>query len=216
VVVPPEKPPGSVRPQPVLLAPIQRPCSRYASGANVALSCDVLGASKKQWNRITSRDLTKTTRLSILGAVVSAGRRGLPGTSCGLASLRPTNPHRGPVWGATARVGGGLPAVVADPAGPRAGQAGLSIVGILTPIEHCATITSDRRSGTMSDQLVRFVAAKSGWSKGVATLISSRVEEIHKTSREPNGRTREEGSDGRGNPRRGSRTNSGAAFLSSR
>ena len=82
---------------------------------------DVLSSSKKQQNGTTSRDLTKTTRLSILGAVVSARRHGLPGTSCGLASQRPTNPHRGPVWGATARAGGGLPAAVADPAGPRAG-----------------------------------------------------------------------------------------------
>jgi hypothetical protein len=77
--------------------------------------------SKKQLNRTTSRDLTKTTGLSILGIVVSARRRGLPGTSCGLASQWPTNLHRGPVWGATASVGGGLPAAVADPAGPRAG-----------------------------------------------------------------------------------------------
>ena len=88
-------------------------------------------------------------------------------------------------------------------------------VGILTPIKHCATITFGRKFGTASDPFMGFVAVQSSRSS-TEKLISSRVEEIHKTSREPNGRTREEGSDDRGNPRRGSRTNSGAAFLSSR
>lgn len=90
--------------------------------------------------------------------------------------------------------------MVADPAGPRAGEAKFSTVGILTPIEHCATITFGPRFGTVRDPLVRFVAVKSGRSSSAEELISSRVEEIHKTSREPNGRTREEGSDDRGNP----------------
>ena len=74
---------------------------------------------------------------------------------------------------------------------------------VLTPIKHCATITFDQKSGMILGLLVWLAAVKPGHDRSVERLISSRVEEIHKTSREPNGRTREEGSDGRGNPRRG-------------
>jgi hypothetical protein len=48
------------------------------------------------------------------------------------------------------------------------------------------------------DRLGGFGVVKSGLVTA-EKLISSRVEE-YKASREPNGRTREEGSDGRGNP----------------
>ncbi len=173
-----------------------------------------LSSSKKQLNRTTSRDLTRTTRLSMLG--LSPARGGVVYTGR-LADYRPSGRptlHRGPVWGATASVGGGLPAAVADPAGPRAGEQIFHHRHLDTKRALCDYhVWSEIRND------VRWAGAVccGGIDRSSAgELISSRVEETHKTSREPNGRTREEGSDDRGNPRRGSRTNSGAAFLSSR
>jgi hypothetical protein len=138
--------------------PVGPPCiyptaAPRRAGAQAWKPCPMTSqaSSRKQQNITTSRDLTRPIQLSILGAVVSARRRGLPGTSCGLASRRQDQPSQRAGWGATARVGRGLPAAIADPAGPRAGQVRDSIWGILTPIKHCATITFDRRSGMVSD-----------------------------------------------------------------
>jgi hypothetical protein len=54
-------------------------------------------------------------------------------------------------WGATAQAGGGLPAAVCRPGRPSCRWWGSFVVGFLTGLQHCATITSGRRYGTISD-----------------------------------------------------------------
>lgn len=80
MVVPPGEASRNGSPQSVLLASIQLP---YRGRSVAQLERHdfkrCLVVSKKQLNRTTFRDLTKTTRLSILGTVVSARRLVNPG-----------------------------------------------------------------------------------------------------------------------------------------
>ncbi len=142
-------------------------------------------------------------------------------------------PSRRVGWGATARAGGGLPDAVADPVGPRVGSLARAVelathqvgprikpashIGIssrvggrmahsLTGLSLCATINFDPRSGTVSGPRMVWP----GINDHMSRRVTPRVEE--KTSREPNGRTREEGSD-RGHPPPRGRTSYDVALV---
>lgn len=182
--------------------------------------------SQEQKSGIFPRDLTTRERLPMM-AKSSARRRHGPARDV----LRTNVPVAGQPsqrvgWGATARAGGGLPAAVADPVGPRAGSsarceqstASCSRIGgvthvsglrgsTLTASRRSATITLGPRSGTVSD----WHTVWSGRSKPY--VPSNRIEGGGvKTSQEPNGRTREEGSD-RGHPPPRGRTSCGVALV---
>ena len=163
-----------------------------------------LPTSQEQKSRIFPGGLTTSRGLPMI-VKSSARRRHGPARDV-LRTNVPVvgQPSQRAGWGATARAGGGLPAAVADPVGPRAGGPisvrltglGLLVGGCelgLTGPPQCATIAFGPRSGTISGRRtvgqVEEPCALSNRIKGGGA----------KTSQEPNGRTREEGSD-RGHP----------------
>jgi hypothetical protein len=109
------------------------------------------------------------------GDVVSA-RTAWPGPGC-LADYVSVagQPSRRVGWGATARAGGGLPAAVADPVGPRVGSVPCrGCRSSLTELSWYATITFDPRSGMVLDRRIVWSSRSDRTSRGIA----QRVEEL--------------------------------------
>jgi hypothetical protein len=85
------------------------------------MSGAILLMSQEQESGTSSRNLTRDIASSMMGRSSARRRHGLARDV--LRTMRPSGgqPSQRAGWGATARVGVGLPAAVADPAGPRAG-----------------------------------------------------------------------------------------------
>lgn len=88
-----------------------------------------LAQSQEQKSGIFPRDLTTLQALLIMGKS-SARRRHGPARDV-LRTNVPVvgQPSQRAGWGATARAGGGLPAAVADPVGPRVGSSDRAAIG---------------------------------------------------------------------------------------
>jgi hypothetical protein len=155
--------------------------------------------SQEQRSRIFPMDLTTSKPLRMMWK--SSVRRRRDPTRDVLRTSVPADgqPSQRVGWGATARAGGGPPVAVADPVGPRAGHPRdsrhqclgrcFSSLDRRPPIVRLSLLIRDPER--MMDHDIWF-----GWTKSNLCAFESAIKGGGaKTSREPNGRTREEGSD---------------------